>query len=148
MPSTQNMLEPADWLNSCAAALPQFTCSSVAWSEVQCSCKLFWRVWGDSAMCDLFLSKPCDVPIEPSSIRAVCKVLPATFAALSISCVSEIGRKLNRNVGTRLTGTGRKAVCLSRGDSTCHCGDGWLWLYQHTDQAKLAQREIINLLKM
>jgi len=34
-----------------------------------------------------------------------------TFAAQSISCVSKIGGMLNRNVGTRLTGTGRNAVC-------------------------------------
>ena len=58
-----------------------------------------------------FFPSPGDVPTEPDAVQAACKVLPATFAALSISCVSEIGGKRNRNVGTRLTGSGTKAVC-------------------------------------
>lgn len=70
-----------------------------------------WRVCGDSAKCHLFLSKPWDVPPEPDAVQAACKLLPVTSAALSISCISETGGKLNGNVGTRLRGTGRKAIC-------------------------------------
>lgn len=70
-----------------------------------------WRVWGDSARCDLFLSKPRDVPTKSDTIQAAGKVLPMTFAALSISGISEILGELYRNVGTRSTGTGGKAQC-------------------------------------
>lgn len=70
-----------------------------------------WRVWGESARCDLFLSKSRDVPTEPDTIQAAGKVLPMTSAALSVSGISEIVGKLYRNVGTRSTGTGGKALC-------------------------------------
>lgn len=70
-----------------------------------------WQVWGDSARCDLFLSNPWDVPTEPDTTQAAGKVLPMTFAALSISGISEILGKLYRNAGTRSTGTGGRALC-------------------------------------
>lgn len=70
-----------------------------------------WQVWGDSARCDLFLSNPWHVPTEPDTTQAAGKVLPMTFAALSISGISEILGKLYRNAGTRSTGTGGRALC-------------------------------------
>lgn len=79
------MLETADGLNSCAAAVSQFTCSSLGWGEARGLCK---RVWGDSARCHFFLSKPWDVPTEPDAAQAACEGA-ATFAALSISRASE-----------------------------------------------------------